>query len=165
MDGEKIRAELARIAGNDGSIDPGKVVEVARDPKHPLHGYFDWNDEEAARKHRLDQARSLIRRYRVEVETRDVTYRVPLYTRDPAKPGSQTGYRAHDRITNSDRAHALRSEIRRARGMISRAAGMAAALQLEDQRIRLQSLADEAEAISASIITAETEDQGTATNG
>ena len=47
------------------------VVDVARDPKHPLHPRFEWDDSIAAEKWRLEQAGQLLR----------VTFRP-----DPAKP-------------------------------------------------------------------------------
>lgn len=54
---------LEEIAAKNegGKLIAAEVVEVARDPSHALHGYFDWDDTEAARKWRLVQARKLIR--------------------------------------------------------------------------------------------------------
>lgn len=51
---EKIRAE------NDGVIRPQTVVELAKNPKHPLHPAFEWSDTKAAAKYRIAQARRLI---------------------------------------------------------------------------------------------------------
>lgn len=44
-----------------GLITPEQVVEAARDPKSPIHDRFTWDDTEAARKYRLEEARALIR--------------------------------------------------------------------------------------------------------
>jgi hypothetical protein len=45
----------------DGAVTPKALVEVARDAKSPIHQYFEWNDEVAAEKYRLYQARTLIK--------------------------------------------------------------------------------------------------------
>jgi hypothetical protein len=44
-----------------GYLRPHDVVEEARDEDSPLHGQFDWDDASAGEKHRLWQARMLIR--------------------------------------------------------------------------------------------------------
>lgn len=39
---------------------PAAVIEHARQPDSPLHGYFEWDDSKAAHAYRLVQARHLI---------------------------------------------------------------------------------------------------------
>ncbi|MFH1140979.1 MAG: hypothetical protein V1724_04800 [Chloroflexota bacterium] len=57
-----IVAELIRIAeANDGELRPCDVVEAARSESSPIHHIFNWNVEEAAYQHNLEQARRLIR--------------------------------------------------------------------------------------------------------
>lgn len=46
---------------NNGILLPEHVVEAARPKSSPLHNRFDWDDNEAAEKWRLHQARKLIR--------------------------------------------------------------------------------------------------------
>lgn len=60
---------LQKIAENDedGLIQPQVVVEHAKSINSPLHGYFTWDDTEAAHKYRLWQARQLIALVRVKV--------------------------------------------------------------------------------------------------
>lgn len=53
-------AELERIRAG-GGLTPEAVVLTARNPDNPLHNAFEWDDSEAARQHRLYQARTLIR--------------------------------------------------------------------------------------------------------
>jgi hypothetical protein len=54
--------ELKALAdANGGLLTPAAVVERAENPKSALHGAFEWDDTEAARKYRLEQARQLIR--------------------------------------------------------------------------------------------------------
>lgn len=46
---------------NHGALAPDDVVEAARPDDSPLHNAFTWDDTEAAKAHRLWQARQLIR--------------------------------------------------------------------------------------------------------
>jgi hypothetical protein len=52
--------ELVRIRCG-GVLKAESVVEYARDPNTALHDRFEWDDTEAARQHRIWQARELIR--------------------------------------------------------------------------------------------------------
>lgn len=61
-DPQKIGEALATISDRSGGhLVPNAVVEAARDRKSPLHRHFEWDDAIAAEKHRLHQARSMIR--------------------------------------------------------------------------------------------------------
>lgn len=53
--------QLQAIRDEHGSLTPALVVEVARNPEHPLHSRFDWDDTTAAHKWRLEQAGQLLR--------------------------------------------------------------------------------------------------------
>lgn len=54
--------ELREIEkANNGILKPEDVVEKAKNPKSALHGAFTWDDSEAAKQYRLEQARRLIR--------------------------------------------------------------------------------------------------------
>lgn len=77
----------------DGLLTPDAVLDDAAAPESPLHAFFEWDDTEAARLHRLEQARGLIRsvvvRYRSnENEERSVRAFVNV-TRDET-PGYTT---------------------------------------------------------------------------
>lgn len=62
--------ELERLKKvNDGFLDAEIVLESAKRKKSPLHSHFEWNDTEAARKYRLEQARYMIRSIEVEIIT------------------------------------------------------------------------------------------------
>lgn len=52
--------ELLRTEAK-GELTPEDVLKDAANPNSPLHGFFEWDDTEAARQHRLKQARGLIR--------------------------------------------------------------------------------------------------------
>jgi hypothetical protein len=49
------------IEENDGSITPEQLLESAKSRKSPLHSFFEWNDRRAAGKHRLTQAKWMLR--------------------------------------------------------------------------------------------------------
>lgn len=74
----RYRKALEEIAARstDGKLTAAEVVEVARDPAHPLHGYFEWDDSAAAIQWRLVQARNLIR---FIVEKRDEVDEQPMH--------------------------------------------------------------------------------------
>jgi hypothetical protein len=66
-DPQKIGEELTRIAAeNGGRLEPKPVVEAARKRSSAMHTLFEWRDQVAADKYRLDQARELIRIIRIE---------------------------------------------------------------------------------------------------
>ena len=60
MTGIREELETIREKGN-GFLRPQEVVEYARNPDTALHSHFEWDDDEAAEKYRLVQARALIR--------------------------------------------------------------------------------------------------------
>ena len=65
------RDELLAIRdANDGVLTPEIVVDVARDPAHPLHSRFEWDDSVAAEKYRRDQAHVLIQKAKVAYQPR-----------------------------------------------------------------------------------------------
>lgn len=74
-------AELERLAdANDGALTPAIVLEAARDEDSVLHRHFDWHDASAAEKYRLDQARTLIRSYKLHVVDGDGERTTRFYT-------------------------------------------------------------------------------------
>lgn len=60
-----LRDQLQEVYNQRGKLTPKLVLDTARDPEHPLHSHFEWRDDVAAEKFRLDQARALIRSVRV----------------------------------------------------------------------------------------------------
>lgn len=60
------RDELLSIRdANGGVLTPEIVVDVARNPEHPLHSRFEWDDSVAAERYRRDQAHVLIQKAKV----------------------------------------------------------------------------------------------------
>lgn len=71
---------LKKIAReNGGLLRPQAVVDAARPKNSPLHGAFCWDDTEAARLYRLDQAQRLIRRFTIEIESDGESIDVPVF--------------------------------------------------------------------------------------
>ena len=64
---EMDRTAIMEIAERKGRIEPADIVEAARDPDHPLHGRFEWDDSKAAHSYRLIRAMLLIRRVKIEI--------------------------------------------------------------------------------------------------
>lgn len=60
-----LRGELQSIYEQHKKLTPALVVDIARDPEHPLHSRFQWNDAVAGEAWRRQQAHELIRSVRV----------------------------------------------------------------------------------------------------
>lgn len=58
---------LVEISKRTGLITPPIVLADAKNPKSPLHSFFEWDDTKAAEKWRLEQAGYLIRHISIEV--------------------------------------------------------------------------------------------------
>lgn len=69
-----LRDSLQAIYDQHRELTPGLVVDTARDPEHPLHDRFEWDDAIAGENHRREQARRLIRSVKI------------LDNRDPKRP-------------------------------------------------------------------------------
>jgi hypothetical protein len=72
-----LRSILMATRERHGELTAAAVVADATAEDHPLHHRFEWNDGEAGRLYRLDQARHLIRSVKIEYrpasgERRDV---------------------------------------------------------------------------------------------
>ena len=61
--------ELHKV--KEGLLRPIDVVEAARSETSPLHKHFEWDDTAAAEKFRIEQARGLLQRVFVRVQTPD----------------------------------------------------------------------------------------------
>lgn len=89
--GSHLKDEDARIIADyvenecDGAISAEQFVEQAKDEWSPLHPYLEWDDTVAAHKHRLDQARWMLR---------------SIVVADGSAPGEKI--RAFHRVTLSD---------------------------------------------------------------
>lgn len=62
-----IKTECERIYQERARLTPADVLEEAAEPESPLHGFFEWDDSEAAHHYRLAQAAGLIRSVKVRI--------------------------------------------------------------------------------------------------
>lgn len=96
---------LKKIAERDGGLlRPQAVVDEARSPRSPLHKCFTWDDGEAARLYRLDQAQHLIRKFHVMTDVDGKPCRAPVFISLSADRNSATGenpYRQADAVTGN----------------------------------------------------------------
>lgn len=60
-----LRGQLQTVYDQHGELTPQLVLDVARDPEHPLHSRFEWDDAVAAEAYRRDQAHELIQSVKV----------------------------------------------------------------------------------------------------
>ncbi len=114
-----------------GILTPDSVVEDATDPESVLHPLFEWNNDIAAHKYRVDQARTVISSVTVIVTSTTADVVVSAYVRDPSLHPAQ-GYR---RITSAGaKEHRLEiavREITQALAGLRRAQGIAEALGID----------------------------------
>ena len=72
LDAQMAGEELERIrTWHNGRLTQEMVVEAARDPGAPLHPHFEWDDQKAADKWRLEQAGDMIRSIAVVISEED----------------------------------------------------------------------------------------------
>ena len=66
-----LREHLEQIKEQRGRLTPNIVVDEARDPSHPLHHRFEWDDSVAGESWRREQARKLIREVEITYTNKD----------------------------------------------------------------------------------------------
>lgn len=66
MSKQSVVEEVLRdLYDRNGQLTPALVVTEAEAETHPLHAFFTWDDAQAGHKHRLNEARQLIRTVKV----------------------------------------------------------------------------------------------------
>ena len=126
---KKILDDIAKA--NGGILLPETVIRLAKNPKHPLHPYFDWDDAIAAHQYRLDQARDLISSIEVLVEYEDRVVTAISYIHSPGS--KDQGYIAVDALAKKpeEARQALQIELERIMGSVARGRSIAGGLGLE----------------------------------
>lgn len=143
---------LQEIAAKHGGVlRPVDVVDTARDPKHVLHGIFEWDDSKAAHQHRLYQARDLIASVQYVYKVEQHTYRAPQWVHDPRLTDKQ-GYVSLGKLrSDKDLAReAMTEEFQRAGAHLSRAHDLARVLKFKPAEIKR--LSDRVERLAAESI-------------
>lgn len=129
-----LRAAIAALAdANGGKITPDDVIEAARSPQSPLHGYFQWDVDKAAIAHWRATARHLIASVRYQITTKSTIVEVVAYVRNPDLPAHEQGY-LDTQVLRNDKdasARAFVYELTRAEASMDRAAEVAKALNVQ----------------------------------
>jgi hypothetical protein len=132
---DRIAKELDRIRRKGGGVVTAEaVVEYAKDPKTALHSQFTWDDSEAAKRWRLEQAGRIIRLQVRVVSEGTAATRVLVSLSSDRKAGG--GYRDISAVLNDpDMAKELLADalsefnaMRRKYGTIKQLAGVWAAV-------------------------------------
>jgi flagellar basal body rod protein FlgC len=100
MTNDETKAILEEIAAKkNGVLLPEDLLDEAKDPAHPMHLRFEWDDAKAGHAHRLTQARGIIRSVKVitTTETRRIesVYYVPNSEKESAR---EQGYVAVTKV-------------------------------------------------------------------
>lgn len=128
----RIRAvAIKRLEDEAGRVTAEALVLAARNPKHPMHEDFLWDDKVAGHRFRVNQARAYIAEVRIVTTTSTVKVIAPAYLRDRDVAPRQ-GYIAIQRLQTDARAaqETLLYEIARAQALFERVREIAAALEL-----------------------------------
>jgi len=129
-------AELQRMSKtNGGKITPEELVQAARDENSPLHHFFEWDDDKAAEKYRLMQARTLIRSCRLNVTVNKRKLELPYYVRDPEAESTNQGYVETGRLPSQEdlSREVLITEFKRAASQLRKARNLAGYFNLSDE--------------------------------
>lgn len=87
----------ALYVANGGRLTAAIVVSAARPDDSPLHHCFTWDDADAAEKHRLNEARALIRSVKIRYVQDDEVFKAPRFV-SVAQPDGAHAYKATDEI-------------------------------------------------------------------
>jgi hypothetical protein len=137
----------------DGLITADSVVEAAKDPANVLHGEFEWRDDVAAHRYRLQQARQLIRIYSPRVDYISIKDEAPVerdivYLHDPRVGPRVQAYVSSATLADDGDASltAVLLELRSVSAAVTRLARVAHALGVEcptgDLEAAVQALAE-----------------------
>lgn len=119
------KQEALKELERGGRIRPDDLIRVARDPNHPCHEDFTWDDAKAAEERRHDQARALIRCFRYEVElVGGEKVAVPCYIPDPSQESGDF-VNVPKLRKQSDIVAMFDAELRQLLGVASRVLGIA----------------------------------------
>jgi len=122
-------AEIKALEDRRGRLSPQEIVEAARAEGSALHECFEWDDTKAAESWRIEQARDLIRRVKIEVVIEDRSFRTVAYVRDQDQTAHKAGYRSVLKITKTGSAQMMRAELEAIGADMARAIGLAWAKQ------------------------------------
>ncbi len=143
---EEAIAEIKALEDRRGRLTPEQVVEAARAETSAIHGCFEWDDSVAAEKFRIDQARELLKRVKIEVTIEERTVRTVGYVRDVTQETGISGYIATLKVRAVDSPALIRAELQAIGADLARAATLALVKSVE-----LPGVADRILAIKAQV--------------
>jgi hypothetical protein len=76
-------------------LDGEAVVDAAADPKSPMHKLIEWDDQEAARLHRIDTGRRIIRSLQFVTIERGQEVKTVAFVNIPAENNGERGDYRH----------------------------------------------------------------------
>lgn len=140
---------------NKGRITPDMILADARRKSSPLHKFFEWSDQKAARKWRLEQARTLIEKVEYEFSTNGGVRKTSYFVRDPSVSSRSQGYVSIPTLkSDKDLAHeALVDAFSMARSYLERANELSSALKFKVREVksitrRVKGLQEQAQQLS-----------------
>ena len=123
--GQRLIKQALKALERQGKLTPDDLVIAAKNPKHPLHDRFDWDDTVAAQRWRVHQAREIINSVQAVVTTESRTLEAPVYVRDPRIQDGSQGYLAIEGMSVRDKRAALLLEVARVVSALDRAQRLA----------------------------------------
>lgn len=92
LDAQAVGQAIERLSKrHNGVLEPGHIVEAARDESSPMHPHFQWDDAAAAELYREDQARELVRSLTVDVSRSNLESK-PVRAFVNVETGGERGY-------------------------------------------------------------------------
>ena len=123
IDKDKAQQELEQLNRRHGGLSAEIVLDAARGLGSALHDYFEWADDVAAEKFRLEQARNLIRIFVIPVEVAGhpvITHRWQI-PGDPLRDGTPNYRDVLDILSDEEMEYRLTvSAFERARDILAR---------------------------------------------
>lgn len=95
-----LRDQLQAVYDERGKLTPAILVETARDPEHPLHARFEWDDRVAGEAYRRQQAHELIRSVKVTYQRGDEERKVRAYHAVPSEDSPQPSYEPVEKVAD-----------------------------------------------------------------
>jgi hypothetical protein len=86
------KAFIEALESRSGKLSPADVLAAARPEDSPIHEFFEWDDTAAAESWRMEQARELIRRVRIDIQFEEVTIRTVKYVHDTTATADEARY-------------------------------------------------------------------------
>lgn len=98
---DDIKNALLELIDERGLLMPERVVAAARDATSPLHTHFTWDDDSAAQKWRMQQARMLINSVEIIIDQR-APVSVNAFISLPTDRTAGGGYRTVETVLDND---------------------------------------------------------------